>query len=506
MLKIAWRNILRHKGKSLVIGVILFIGALLMTLGNGVISGMDVGIKKNIVNSFMGDIVLISDKQKSDNILINMMGTAIEPVTTYKDIKAVLQSQDYVERFLPVGNNLAMILKEDENAPSATYLMGVDFAAYQKMFPNNFTVLEGRVLNPGEKGLLMPTHIRDSHIYTALNIWIIPEGGKLIEANLTKEAREDLKNIVVSSNIVLMGTASGVNSSTDIRFGVKGIIKYGALNTIFGHFCITDIESYRECMGYFSASENAVEVPKEEKKLLGMENTDMDSLFGSEPLIVNNKTGKTPAKLKQTSAATDVNAGSEFGTYNVIYVKLKDGISYNSALTKLNKALKDKGTGVRAITWNKASGPIGSMTLIIKSALFLFVTLLFIVAVIIIINTLTMAALERTSEIGMMRAVGARKMFIGGMFFAETGLLSAVFGGAGIAAGIILVKLIPLFKITTSNDMVQLLYGGDIFNPLLTAPDIALTVFQLVLVTVVASLYPVGVARNITPLDAIQRD
>ena len=70
MLTIAWRNILRHKGKSLVIGAILFVGALLMTLGNGVVSGMDVGIEKNIVNSFMGDIVLISDKQKSDNILI----------------------------------------------------------------------------------------------------------------------------------------------------------------------------------------------------------------------------------------------------------------------------------------------------------------------------------------------------------------------------------------------------------------------------------------------------
>jgi putative ABC transport system permease protein len=399
-----------------------------------------------------------------------------------------------------------MILKEDENSPTGTYLMGVDFGQYQKMFPGNFSVLEGRALKPGEKGLLMPTHIRDMHIYPSLNTWIIPEGGKIVDANLTKEAREDRRNIVVSSSIVLMGTASGVNSSTDIRFGVKGIIKYGALNTIFGHFCITDIESYLECMGYFSSAENAVEVPKEEKKLLTMENSDMDSMFGSEPLIVANKAAGAP-KLKQTSAAgTDTNGGSEFGTYNIVYVKLKDGISYDRALTKLNKALTDKGTGVRAVTWNKASGPIGSMTLIIKSALFLFVTLLFVVAVIIIINTLTMAALERTSEIGMMRAVGARKIFIGGMFFGETGLLSAVFGGAGIVAGIILVKIIPFFKITTSNDMVQLLYGGDIFSPLLKTPDIALTIFQLILVTIVASLYPVAVARNITPLDAIQRD
>ena len=57
---IAWRNILRHKGKSLVIGIILFTGAFLMTVGNGVISGMAAGIEKNIINGFMGDIVLMS--------------------------------------------------------------------------------------------------------------------------------------------------------------------------------------------------------------------------------------------------------------------------------------------------------------------------------------------------------------------------------------------------------------------------------------------------------------
>ena len=44
ILKIAWRNIWRHKGKSLVIGVILFIGAMLMSIGNGMISGMEKGM------------------------------------------------------------------------------------------------------------------------------------------------------------------------------------------------------------------------------------------------------------------------------------------------------------------------------------------------------------------------------------------------------------------------------------------------------------------------------
>ena len=78
---------------------------------------------------------------------------------------------------------------------------------------------------------------------------------------------------------------------------------------------------------------------------------------------------------------------------------------------------------------------IGSLTTLIKGSLLIFVSFLFLVAVIIIINTLTMAAMERTPEIGMMRAIGARKNFIRAMFFGETGMLAGVFGGAGVGFG-----------------------------------------------------------------------
>jgi len=117
-----------------------------------------------------------------------------------------------------------------------------------------------------------------------------------------------------------------------------------------------------------------------------------------------------------------------------------------------------------------------------------------------------MAAIERTAEIGMMRAVGARKGFIRLMFLGETAMLSAVFGGAGIVIGIIIVNIIAAFNITSSNDMVQLLYGGDTFRPLLSIVDVGLAIIQLVIVTLIAVIYPIRVASGITPLDAISRE
>jgi ABC-type antimicrobial peptide transport system permease subunit len=135
-----------------------------------------------------------------------------------------------------------------------------------------------------------------------------------------------------------------------------------------------------------------------------------------------------------------------------------------------------------------------------------FVALLFCVAVIIIMNTLSMNALERTEEFGMMRAVGARKRFITRMFLAETFSLSFAFGGAGILAGAVVTWIVrPLEISARGNEIFELLFGGEVFRPVLGLEGLVIGVLGLGVVTVLAVLYPLRVARRITPLDAINR-
>ena len=75
-----------------------------------------------------------------------------------------------------------------------------------------------------------------------------------------------------------------------------------------------------------------------------------------------------------------------------------------------------------------------------------------------------------------------------------------------MATGFIIVNILSLLHLKTDNDMLQLFYGGDTFHPFLSASDISLVIIQLVIVTLIAVLYPLTVARNITPLDAISRE
>jgi putative ABC transport system permease protein len=507
IIKIAWRNIMRHKGKSLIIGAILFAGALIMTVGNGVISGMDAGLEKTIVHSFTGDIVLVSDKQESDNVFFEFMGKAVAPIYNYVDIRKVLESQPFVERSLPAGKNMAMVLNEEGGMPGNAFLLGVDFEKYRTMFPGSIKMVEGRMLDKGEKGALVPVHSRkEFQAYT--NIWFMAEGAKLDTAKLPKEIKPEAASLIPKTSAVLMGFNED-NSTTDIRLGVKGIIEYRALNHIWGHFVIIDIESFRRCLGYFAAADK-VEISAVDKNLFAMADENMDALFSADSVIVKNTAAKEKKKVGAAAVTTAASAAPavdiDAGAYNVVLVLLKKGENANLAISKLNSIFKEKKLGVRAISWKKALGPIGSMATIIKGALFMFVMFLFFVAIIIIVNTLSMAALERTTEIGMMRAVGARKGFISRMFLAETGMLSLVFGGAGIAAGVIIVKILALLNIVSTNDMVQLLFGGDTFHPLLTVTDLLLSVIQLAIVTLIAVVYPTRVARNITPLDAVQRE
>ncbi len=343
------------------------------------------------------------------------------------------------------------------------------------------------------------------------DILFSPEGTKLDTSQLGKGITSRLSELTVKHSVVFMGE-NNENATTDVRVPVRGVVKYRSLNTIWGKFPIMDIESYRECLGYFSARATSAPVKKEDLDLLSKSDESLDNLFSSGGMIVNRKTGAASAALAEGSLAITRDTVArpridpDAGTWNLVLLRISDGRGLDKSVADLNKTLSAGKLGVRAVTWKKATGMIGSMAALIKSSLFVFVMFLFFVAIIIIVNTLSMAAIERTSEIGMMRAVGARKGFIRLMFLGETAALSAIFGGAGIAAGIIIVNILAAFNFTTDNDMIQLLYGGDTFKPMLSVIDIALAIVQLVIVTLIAVTYPIRVASGITPLDAVSRE
>jgi len=292
---------------------------------------------------------------------------------------------------------------------------------------------------------------------------------------------------------VVMGYSNSM-AAFDQRLKVVAMGRYRSLNNIWGHFALTDIESYRSVMGYLRQDEKVV-LSKDQTDVLT--SNDLDALLSG------------AASAPKSGAASDTLSVAEaIGTdpvWNLLLVRLK-GVDAADGAKRLDTLLKQAKLPARAIPWNKAVGVIGSLALLIRGALLGFAGLLFVFAGIVIANTLAMSAMERTTEIGMMRAVGATRAFIARLMLSETAVLAAAFGGAGIVSGALLVALTPVLGFHTTNDLLQMVYGGEIFHPLLRPQDIAACLAELVLVVGLASLYPMKLAASITPLDAITRE
>ena len=490
--RLAWRNLWRHRGRSLMVGGILFLGSLLLTFGNGVISGMEQGLRTQVVETFTGDVVVASSLQKDDNVFISMMGKEVEPLYRISSVKGVVDSQPWVAASLPIGKSLAMALNESEGNPGYIFLVGVDFAKWREFLPGAFEIKAGRVPGPGEAGLVLPVGA-NKELYTTMGQIFLPKG-----VRDTALIPEDAKRIGIYSfrdEVVLMGFSNSM-TSTDLRVDIAGIGKYKALNTIWGHFGLLDIESFRTAQGYLRQDEKAVELDEDARSV--MESDDLDALLG----------GGDPAAAPVSRKATDSDTSFDKGTdpvWNLLLVRL-EGEDADRGAARLDSLLKSRNLPARAMPWHKAVGVIGSLAMLIRGSLLGFVGLLFLVAGIVIANTLAMSAIERTTEIGMMRAVGATRTFIGRLMLSETAVLAALFGGIGIAVGIGVVEVVPLLGISTQNDLLQMVYGGEVFHPFLRPLDILLCLFELGLVVALASLYPARIAASITPLDAIARE
>jgi ABC-type antimicrobial peptide transport system permease subunit len=121
------------------------------------------------------------------------------------------------------------------------------------------------------------------------------------------------------------------------------------------------------------------------------------------------------------------------------------------------------------------------------------------VAAIGVVNTMIMAILERTREIGVMRAVGAKRGTVSRLFTIEASLLGFWGGVLGVAVGYGLASLANVFinKQLASN-------GLQARNIITLPPWLIITV--IIITTVIgmlAGLYPARRAAKLDPVEAL---
>jgi len=180
---------------------------------------------------------------------------------------------------------------------------------------------------------------------------------------------------------------------------------------------------------------------------VGAKAGDTVTVFGTTPDGVLNAIDATVAGLAELPVkelndrylATTLPAASKLlgveGTVSKLVVMLKADQSADEAAARLRKRLAAAGTPLQVKTWRELALFYNQVRMLYAGIFGFMGAVLVIVVLLACANTMTMAAAERTREIGTLRAIGTPPEKVRAMFVAE-GMMLALAGslaGAGLA-------------------------------------------------------------------------
>ena len=148
-----------------------------------------------------------------------------------------------------------------------------------------------------------------------------------------------------------------------------------------------------------------------------------------------------------------------------------------------------------AMTMGSAIEQMESIFGIVQAVLIAIASISLIVAAMGIMNTILMSVMERTHEIGVMKAIGAKNRNILFLFLLEAGIVSAIGGVCGCILGVIGAHAISFG--------IQMLFDVEIAA--IVKPEVLLGgVAVAMLVGILSGLYPARKASKMSPVEAVR--
>ena len=160
------------------------------------------------------------------------------------------------------------------------------------------------------------------------------------------------------------------------------------------------------------------------------------------------------------------------------------------------------GAGFLAFSYRDAVGQVNLVFLIVQAVLGGIGAIALVVAGFGIANTMIMSIYERTGEIGLMKAVGARNRDVMSVFLGEAGTIGVLGGVLGVAVGVALSQLINGIALAYLRTQT----GGEAPETLTYTP-FWLVVFSIGFATLaglVSGIYPAMRAATLSPVSALK--
>jgi putative ABC transport system permease protein len=496
ILRMAVRNIREHRSKSLIIGILLAVGTLTLVVGTAFINASEVGIRSTFSDVYTGDIFISGTSSDGSVSLFGVTspgGMAQTPtIPDYEKVISIVKSTPHLAKTSSLATGFAQVTREDsatsEKASQGKiqpqdrflFLFGVDSASYWDLF-DAIDIVSGKKLQPGQPGLMIS------------------------EGQMAKFSEWLGKPLSIGDTILIQGFSTiGFRLRELPIVGVFRLKEQGASPEQLAYI---DIESLRVMSGMTVGANEPIQLKPEETNMLSTDNP--DALFG-EDLLVTSETSKSldvnaiAAEISKPGAVNPLQADE--GAWQFIVGKVDSPRNISRTIVSLNQSFAKEGIQAVAGNWQTASGPYGQSVDVVRIVFAVAIIILSIVAIIIIMNTFLISVIERTSEIGTMRAIGAGKGFVRSMFAAEATVLAAVSASIGAALGLLLTAVLRALHIEATNQFFLILFGGRYMNPVASAGNVLMAILVMILVGFIAHLYPVSLALKIQPVKAMQEE
>ncbi|MBI4822235.1 MAG: ABC transporter permease [Deltaproteobacteria bacterium] len=333
----------------------------------------------------------------------------------------------------------------------------------------------------------------------------------------------DLYEFKVGDVITLQSyTKAGYVKSINLK--LYGIFRFKGLerSELAGGHNLIDVMSFRDLYGFLTESRRKeIEEIRSKSGVRELAATDSkaaeNELFGSGGALeaTAEQTGfdefagvteephlEEDVKAKQNETF-DQKAIDEGVALNAAII-LNDASHLREKMAKIEEIVSKAGLELKVVDWQTASGMVGQFIIMIRVVLYIAISIIFLVALVIINNSMIMATMERVTEIGTIRAIGARRRFVLALFLLETLALGVISGTAGSLAGAAVVTWIGKIGIPAQSDVMVFLFAGPRLYPAFGIQHLIFAIVTIVVVSVVSTFYPARLATRIQPIEAMR--
>ena len=517
-LKLSFNNIKTKKGRTILTSFASSIGiigiALILSLSNG----FDLQVKKYEKGIMSAMPIIISEQSKNmDSETVSKLKG--EDLKKFPDYKYVIPSENQIETLTRKNKITKEYIEYIENMPKE-YSYGVAYNRYIKL--NFIQKADSNIEFIDTSGMSiasMPKSFDSSNQNLVMKSYYdilsgrFPENKNeiilIVDAN-NRVSRDilNLLNIQIKDKIDfddIIGSTVRIALNRDLYINDNGIFKMNSnFNSIYDNSIelkVVGIVRMNEDFPSYIQTSSLVYTEQLVDYIIS-ENKNSDIVKAQEKTDVNVLTGLGFSSDSETSISKE-NMLAYLGADTTPYMILlypKDFNSKDDLLNYLDKYNENLSEDEKIIYVDQAqmiSSMSGSIMSAITIVLIAFSSISLIVSSIMIGIITYISVLERTKEIGILRALGARKKDISRVFNAETFII-------GIASGVIGILIALLLTIPVNKIIYNLTELSNVakLNPI----HALILILVSTTLTVIGGLIPAKLASKKDPVVALRTE